>query len=439
MREARWFLLASPRSRGYTNSQRFINGGAPMPRAFVALIVAIGFSFQALAAQDLPPEFVAVIPSSREKGQDWRYTLTRPAAHWFKSDFNDLSWKTGQGGFGNKGTPNGVDRTPWLTSEIWLRREIILPDGPFTDLQLQVHADDYADIYLNGVLAGKVNKCTPNYVEIPISADARKTLRPGSNVLAATCRDTGGGRYIDVGLVAPRTGGGDKKNAEKLKVLVFEDELENADLKDTVMPESFRKTYTVKLEKNRLYQIILTSKAFAPHVRLENNAREQIDGAAIGKAGSAMIHPRPAKTEDYEIIVTSQNSGAMGKFTLLVKEVPGGNGEPVEVANENGKGTYDGRLLNTDPIYKGGKKHKMLLFKMEAGKTYQIEMSSKAFDSYLFLESPAGKHITEDDDGGGFPTARIVHKAAETGQFRIACTYFAPATGDFRVTIRQLD
>ena len=150
------------------------------------------------------PEVVAVVPTSKDKEQHWRYTFTKPADHWFKPDFNDLSWKTGPGGFGNKVTPGGVDRTPWHTSEIWLRREIILPDGPFTHLQLQLHADDYADIYLNGVLAAKVTKCTPGYLEFPISEEARKTLRPGSNVLAVTCRDTGGGRYIDVGLVEPK-------------------------------------------------------------------------------------------------------------------------------------------------------------------------------------------------------------------------------------------
>jgi hypothetical protein len=152
----------------------------------------------------LPPEVITVVPTSKDKEQQWRYTFTRPAAHWFMPDFNDLSWKTGPGGFGNRGTPGGVDRTPWHTSEIWLRREIILPDGPFTHLQLQVHADDYADIYLNGVLAAKVTRCTPGYVEVTLSEEARKTLRPGSNVLAVTCRDTGGGRYIDVGLVAPK-------------------------------------------------------------------------------------------------------------------------------------------------------------------------------------------------------------------------------------------
>src|SRR3954453_16698394 len=51
----------------------------------------------------LPPEVVAVVPTSRDKGEAWRYTFAKPAGHWFKADFNDLSWKTGPGGFGNRG------------------------------------------------------------------------------------------------------------------------------------------------------------------------------------------------------------------------------------------------------------------------------------------------------------------------------------------------
>jgi hypothetical protein len=231
---------------------------------------------------------------------------------------------------------------------------------------------------------------------------------------------------------------GDKKKPEPAKDIVFADELQNADLKDTLLKESFRKTYTVKLEKHKLYQITLAGKGFAPHLRLENAEREVID-AANGQGPGASIYHRPAKTDDYEIIATSLNPGAMGKFTLVVKEVPGDDGKPIELKNEKGAGVYDGKLLKTDPIYKAGKKHKMLLFPMEAGKTYQIDMVSKAFDCYLYLESPTGKYLTEDDDSGGALNARIVHKATEAGQYRIVCTYFSPAVGDFRVTIRQTD
>jgi hypothetical protein len=167
----------------------------------ISIVIALVLGF--ILPSHGSAQVVVVVPSSKDKEQTWRYTFTRPTANWFKPDFNDLAWKSGPGGFGNKGTPNSVDRTSWTTSEIWLRREIVLPDRPFMKLQLLIHADDYADVYLNGVLAAKVNKCTPDYQVFAISEEARKSLRPGSNVLAVTCRDTGGGRYIDVGLVEP--------------------------------------------------------------------------------------------------------------------------------------------------------------------------------------------------------------------------------------------
>src|SRR5687768_4625435 len=95
----------------------------------IALLLACMLPSHA-SAQDV----VVLVPTSKDKEQHWRYTLTRPANDWFKPDFNDKSWKSGPGGFGNKGTPNGVDRTPWHTSEIWLRREFTLPDRPFAQL-----------------------------------------------------------------------------------------------------------------------------------------------------------------------------------------------------------------------------------------------------------------------------------------------------------------
>jgi hypothetical protein len=89
----------------------------------------------------------------------------------------------------------------WNTDAIWLRREIILPDGPFTQLQLQLHHDEDTEVYLNGVLAAKLAGYTTGYKEVPLSEEARKTLRTGVNVLAVSCKQTSGGQYIDVGLI----------------------------------------------------------------------------------------------------------------------------------------------------------------------------------------------------------------------------------------------
>jgi hypothetical protein len=149
----------------------------------------------------LPPEVRTVVAHSREKAQQWRYTFARPAEGWFKPGFDDSSWKSGPGGFGTVGTPGAVVRTVWSTDAIWLRREIRLPEGPYTHLHLQLHHDEDTEVYLNGVLAAKLAGYGTAYKDVPISEAARKALRPGANVLAVSCRQTGGGQYIDVGLV----------------------------------------------------------------------------------------------------------------------------------------------------------------------------------------------------------------------------------------------
>jgi hypothetical protein len=149
----------------------------------------------------LPPQLHTVVAHSREKAQLWRYTLARPAKGWFKPGFDDSSWKSGPGGFGTAGTPGAVVRTVWNTDAIWLRREIRLPERPFTQLHLQLHHDEDAEVYLNGVLAARLTGYTTGYKEVPISEAARQALRPGANVLAVSCKQTSGGQYIDVGLV----------------------------------------------------------------------------------------------------------------------------------------------------------------------------------------------------------------------------------------------
>jgi predicted amidohydrolase YtcJ len=150
------------------------------------------------------PEVKEVVPTSREQGLTWRYTIEKPAGEWFRPDFDDSDWKEGPGGFGTKGTPGAHVRTEWKTGDIWLRRTFDLPDERIANLHLLLHHDDDAEVYLNGVLAAKVSGFTTEYGETPIDAKAQETLKPGKNTIAVHCHQTTGGQYIDVGLVDVR-------------------------------------------------------------------------------------------------------------------------------------------------------------------------------------------------------------------------------------------
>jgi hypothetical protein len=145
---------------------------------------------------------ISVVPSSEKQGQVYRFTLTKPEGEWFKPGFDDSSWKEGPGGFGTRGTPGAIVRTEWKTDDIWLRREVMIPEGKtWKSPHLWLHHDEDAEVYLNGVLAAKVSGFITGYEEVPISKEAAGTLKPGKNLIAIHCHQTTGGQYIDVGLV----------------------------------------------------------------------------------------------------------------------------------------------------------------------------------------------------------------------------------------------
>jgi len=100
-------------------------------------------------------------------------------------------------------------------------------------------------------------------------------------------------------------------------------------------------------------------------------------------------------------------------------------------------------LTVNDMKYDGGKHFRVHLFRMEAGKTYVIDMirlangdPNRTFDPYLRIEDAAGtKILAWDDDSGGDLNASITFKADKTEEYRIVATTFgAGMTGRYRLT-----
>jgi hypothetical protein len=135
---------------------------------------------------------------------EWAWTTQKPADGWEQPGFDDSSWQRGPAGFGTRGTPGTTVRTEWRTSDIWIRRtfELNTDIDELGDLQLIIHHDEDAEVYINGQRVLEVTGYTTSYAVMPMKADAAKALKKGQNVIAIRCRQTGGGQYIDAGLVS---------------------------------------------------------------------------------------------------------------------------------------------------------------------------------------------------------------------------------------------
>ena len=178
------------------------NGFVTYDRAVVKMDIS---EVAAANRGQLPPptEFRVLSPLGQQKDAKepvlWRYTLEKPSDDWLKPGFDDSAWQQAPAGFGKGGW-----RTQWTTPDLWMRREFTLGPEKLNAPELIVHHDKCVEIYLNGVLASRINGYSIEPQEFEIRPEAKASLRPGRNVLAVHASKGDGGQYIDVGLVDPR-------------------------------------------------------------------------------------------------------------------------------------------------------------------------------------------------------------------------------------------
>ncbi len=212
----------------------------------------------------------------------------------------------------------------------------------------------------------------------------------------------------------------------------------------------FSKSFKVTLAEGKTYVVDMMSQDFDTYLYLDGpdgaNITEDDDG---GEGLNSRISYKAAKTGVYTLRASTFGQGGSGAFTLTIgseddkggkdekeAKVPAGKG--VDAKLKDDKYSYDGNLGDGDDRV-GGKFSKSFKVALEEGKTYVIDYTSQAYDPYLFLDGPDGVKITEDDDGGGFPNARITYRVEKTGTYTLRASSFDNGSGAFKLTIRVGD
>jgi hypothetical protein len=143
---------------------------------------------------------VPEVPTSEQDAQPWRWTTSAPPAEWTATKFDDSQWPLGNGGFGTHGTPQAHIGTEWNTQDLWLRRSILI-ETKLRDPFFRVHHDEDCEVFVDGTQVLARRGYSTHYEYVGMGDAARQLLTPGKHTLAVHCRQTGGGQFIDVGIV----------------------------------------------------------------------------------------------------------------------------------------------------------------------------------------------------------------------------------------------
>lgn len=157
-----------------------------------------------LPKPSLPPaNFAVLVGSARDGETKWKVTEADPGTGWNDPKFDDAKWRTAIGGFGAKGGSEKDIRTPWTSSDIWLRHEFEYAGQVYTEAMLAIHFDNATEVYLNGTLIWKSEPKAWNdgYAPYEVTAAVKKALKQGRNTIAVHCHQDTGGQFIDLALL----------------------------------------------------------------------------------------------------------------------------------------------------------------------------------------------------------------------------------------------
>jgi HEAT repeat protein len=198
--------------------------------------------------------------------------------------------------------------------------------------------------------------------------------------------------------------------------------------------------------------VALLKKEEAPGIRLACLQTLAMVGprakSAVGELTKALEDPAPRARMNAARALGNIGPDAKAAEDALTKALKDTDGNVKAIAeaaltqikaDPNGKEfEVKGVLTAGDPFDKRRTAHFHVVhtYYMKKAQQYQIDLISQ-WDNYLRLENAQGVQLAEDDDGGGFPNARIIIRAPQDGWYRIiVTTYGAGAQGPYTLKVK---